>query len=103
MIWICRTKILSLLIKKGANMNKTHCDICENVINPDVTYFLIYGYRESLKEAAILNMCVCAHCIALFNINKAFKKFKEIRIVKTKFNHHTTVQKEYAELFTKNK
>lgn len=82
-------------------MLKTHCDICENVINPDVTHFLIYGYRDSTKEAAILNMCVCAHCTASFNIIKAFEKLNEIRIVKTTSNHHTTGQKEYTGLFTK--
>lgn len=81
-------------------MLKTHCDICENVINSNDTHFLIYGYRDSTKEAAILNMCTCAHCTASFNIIKAFEKFNEIRVVKAKTDYHTTGQKEYTELFT---
>lgn len=81
-------------------MLKTHCDICENVINPDVTQFLIYGYRDSTKEAATLNMSVCANCAAAFNIIKASEKFNEIRVVKARANYHTTAQKEYTELFT---
>ena len=81
-------------------MLKTHCDICENVIKAEETHFLIYGYKDSSKEAAILNLCVCANCADSFNTLKALEKFNEIRVVKSKTNHHTTGQKEYTGLFT---